>query len=176
MRYLCLLRGLNVSGQRKIAMNDLCQLSQSLGFTNVSSYLLTGNILFDSDKPPEFISRQLSQAIHNAFGYGDVDIVVLDRERLQKIIAAAPDEAKDESGWHITFLVGSPSTELKNKMNGDEYHPDKFIIGNDVIYVHCPNGYGRTKINNSYFEKKLNVRATTRNMKTVNALNKLIFQ
>ena len=47
---------------------------------------------------------------------------------------------------------------------------DQFALGEQEIFLYCPSGYGKTKLSNTFFEKKLGVVATTRNWKTVNAL------
>jgi len=54
------------------------------------------------------------------------------------------------------------------------YKPDEFVIIGKEVYVHCPNGYGNTKLTNTFFEKKLKLSATTRNWKTVNAIYKIM--
>ena len=48
--------------------------------------------------------------------------------------------------------------------------PDEFRISGRLVYLHCPNGYGRTKLTNAFFERKLGVVATTRNLRTVTTL------
>ncbi|MEQ8809751.1 MAG: DUF1697 domain-containing protein, partial [Imperialibacter sp.] len=55
-----------------------------------------------------------------------------------------------------------------------DYAPDRFVLTGKEVYVYCPNGYGRTKINNTFFESKLKVGATTRNWKTVNVLAEMV--
>lgn len=77
----------------------------------------------------------------------------------------------DRTKWHFTFLTGKP--EAKVSLGGTEYAPDRYFVGDGVVYVYCPNGYGRTKISYNFFERKLKVRATTRNWNTTNKLREL---
>ena len=79
----------------------------------------------------------------------------------------------DISKLHVTFLNELPSKENLEKLNSANAGNDKFEIINDVVYLHCPDGYGNTKLNNTFFENKLKVRATTRNWNTVIKLSKL---
>ena len=55
-------------------------------------------------------------------------------------------------------------------MDGASFLPDEFRLLGREVYLHCPNGYGKTKINNAFFERTLGVSATTRNWKTVTTL------
>ena len=79
----------------------------------------------------------------------------------------------DTERLHITFLAHEPEKENITKANTYNYEPDRFIISGREVYVYCPNGYGNTKINNTFFENKLKVQATTRNLKTVRELIKM---
>lgn len=76
----------------------------------------------------------------------------------------------DADKLHITFLADVPAQENMDKANTYNYTPDEFIIAGNNVYVHCPNGYGNTKLTNTFFENKLKVQATTRNLKTVTKL------
>jgi uncharacterized protein (DUF1697 family) len=71
---------------------------------------------------------------------------------------------------HLTFLSTQPEKELVEKISEGNYLPDEFLINGKTIYLYCPNGYGRTKLTNSFFENKLKLIATTRNIKTVREL------
>lgn len=90
MRYACLLRGINVSGKRKISMQELCALCKSIGFDNVQSYLVSGNIILESDLPRDAVSQRLAKAICDEFSYEDVDVVVFDSDGLDRILSACP--------------------------------------------------------------------------------------
>ena len=59
---------------------------------------------------------------------------------------------------------------MATAIDANAYEPDEFAVAGTEIFLRCPNGYGRTKINNTFFERKLATRATTRNWKTVTTL------
>jgi uncharacterized protein (DUF1697 family) len=70
----------------------------------------------------------------------------------------------------VTFLEEEPASEKVKLIKDLDFSPDKFVIIKKEVYLHCPKGYGITKISNNFFESKLKVKATTRNWKTVNKL------
>jgi uncharacterized protein (DUF1697 family) len=176
MRYACLLRGVNVSGQRKINMRQLCDLFQSAGFRDVKNYLQSGNIVLESKLSPEAAGRRLSSAISEKFRFDDVDVLVFDAAALGRVITACPEDSgmADRSKWYFTLLAKTPADQQWKGLDGSEYAPDRYFVGEGVIYIYCANGYGRTKINNGFFEQKLKVRATTRNWNTVTKLREML--
>ena len=176
MRYACLLRGVNVAGQRKISMRELCEAVQAAGFSKVTSYLQSGNLILESDMSIEATGRRLEKTISDKLHYDDVDVLVLDLKALKRIVAARPEDPDlaDPVPWYFTFLATTPADEHWKKLEGSEYSPDRYFPGGGVIYVYCPTGYGRTKINNAFFERKLKVRATTRNWNTVTKLAEML--
>ena len=170
--FIALLRGINVGGQKRIAMTDLTQLFTSLGLNNVRTYLQSGNVLFESqDGDPGRLSAMISENISAKFGFS-VNVILRTSDELRRIILANPfaKEGLDADKYHVTFLSDIPSEEFpKSTMKGKDV-PDRYVIIGREVYLFCPDGYGRTKFSNTFFEKKLGVFSTTRNWKTVNAL------
>ena len=80
----------------------------------------------------------------------------------------------DKDRLHVTFLAEDPAQTNVNSIKDLDYKPDRFIISVKEVYLYCPNGYGRTTLNNNYFENKLKVTATTRNWRTVNELFRIM--
>jgi len=175
MRYACMLRGVNVSGQRKLTMKELVGLCTTIGFSDVESYLQSGNIILDSDLSAAQVEASLEQGIREQYGYADVDVLAWTAPELKAAIANVPPAWQDyDTGkLHFSFIKRSAGGHAKAAATKADYSPDEFSIGKDVAYVHCPNGYGRTKLNNSFFEKLLNTRATTRNWNTTQKLYEL---
>jgi uncharacterized protein (DUF1697 family) len=159
-------------------MRQLRDLLRDTGFRDARSYLQSGNIVLESNLQPETAGRRLSKAIADKFHFGDVDVLVLDTAILGRIIAACPGGPgmDDRTKRYFTFLSKSPAKPRWKSLDGPEYSPDEYFAGRDVIYVYCAQGYGRTKINNSFFEQKLKVRATTRNWNTVTKLREMLLE
>jgi uncharacterized protein (DUF1697 family) len=157
-------------------MTELRDLCVSLGCTEVETYLQSGNVIVNSRKAAAKLGPSLSEAIGKQFGHTDVDVLVRTGDELAALIQANPFLAKgcDPAKLHVTFLDADPAAAAMGAIGKDKYLPDEFAAGLEAVYVHCPDGYGNTKLNNAFFEKKLGVRGTTRNWQTVNNLLRLV--
>jgi len=174
--YIALLRGINVGGSNHIKMDKLKESLISLGLLSVSTYIQSGNILF------QFIQIQkndllylITEKIKDDFGI-TVPVHVLTAAELNKIISANPFTALNDIAvdkLHVTFLSQTPGKEHLSAIHPMKDGGDEAAAIGNVIYLHCPNGYGRTKFSNTYFDKKLKVNATTRNWKTIKVLQDL---
>ena len=168
-RYIVLLRGINVSGKNKLPMQELRDLLKSLEYENVQTYIQSGNIILESKKEKTKIAKEIKLGIDQKFGY-DVPVIVRALEEWKKIIDKIPYPLNEGKSLYFTFLDNVPEkTEITiNKLDSDE-----FTIINDVVYLYCLGGYGNTKLSNNIFEKKLGVRASTRNYRTTMKLLEL---
>jgi len=165
-----MLRGINVSGQKKIRMADLRSLYESLGLINVRSYLQSGNVIFDSEEENvEKLKDAIEAQIESTFGFS-VPVLIQTSEDFQRAIKEHPFAEEEAIRVLVTFLYESPEKSKLEELSQHEDKVDKFAIGEQEIFLFCPDGYGRTKLSNNFFEKKLGVIATTRNWKSVNAL------
>ncbi len=168
--FITLLRGINVSGQKKIKMEDLRKLYESLNFEQVQTYIQSGNVIFkafaiDSNE----IVYKIKDKINQKFGY-EVTVVIRTRDEIEKIVKNNPYSAKDLSKVLVTFLTEHQydySIEELLKVKADQ---EEFKIMGKEIYLFLPHGSGRTKLTNNFFEKKLYVKATTRNWNTTTKL------
>ena len=177
MFFVSILRGINVSGQRKILMADLKALYESLGFTDVVTYIQSGNVIFKTTgKSAEAgLAVKIETAIEARYKFS-VPVIIRSTEEIEQIIAANPflknqDVSPDK--LHVTFLSRKPEKTLADGIALLNDSPDQFIIHGKEVYLHCPGSYGETKLSNTFFEKKLNVTATTRNWKTIGKLLEL---
>ena len=168
-----MLRGINVGGQKRVSMDKLVSLFESLGVRKVRTYIQSGNVVFDSVKiNTTKISRKIEGVIEKSFGL-TVSVLTKTKSDFERVIQNNPylkDEKIDPSKLHVTFLFDLPNKADLKKLSDIENDIDTFNAVGNEIYLHCPNGYGRTKFTNNYFEKKLSVPATTRNWKSVISL------
>ncbi len=170
--YIILLRGINVSGQKKIKMAEFRDLILEAGFQNVQTYIQSGNILLKSDSGEKSIAQSIEELIFKHYGY-NVSVLVFSKEYFKEIMEANPFTKIgriDTTKLHVTLLHELPSSEAAEALNGFKDGNNEFIIDGKTIYLYCPDGYGKVKINNTFFEKKLKSIATTRNWKTMNTL------
>lgn len=168
--YISMLRGINVSGHNKIKMEELKKLYETLGFSNVQTYIQSGNVVFkSSDTNISKLTGKIEKRIKRVFGF-DVPVLIRTKNDFRKLIQNTPFIKKDISKLHVTFLSDTPSQLPIDEIKKIKDELEEFFISDKEIYVFCPNGYGRTKLNNNFFEKKVGVSVTTRNWKTVNKL------
>lgn len=176
MKHICLLRGINVSGQKKIKMADLKTHFEDLGFVNVVTYIQSGNILFDSSEKDQIkLASLIKNKIASAYGF-EVPTLVLSPSYLTKINKANPylkDYPDEIKSLYYTFLAGKPEKSKIDLLYEVKYKSDEIKVQDKVVYVYVPGGYGKTKFSNTLIENKLKVQATTRNWKTVNKLIEL---
>ena len=169
-----MLRGINVSGQNPIRMPDLKAMYASLGFYAVTTYVQSGNVIFTcADQDLTEIVGMIEMGIERSFGF-TVPVILRTRAEFGRIIQANPfifGRNVDVEKLHVTFLRAEPPAALLSNLAAPVAGVDEFALIGREIYLYCPNGYGRTKYSNDYFERKLKLSATTRNWKTVNALS-----
>ncbi|MFM7016681.1 MAG: DUF1697 domain-containing protein [Bacteroidota bacterium] len=177
MRYLALLRGINVSGKRIIRMDDLKAMIFQLGFANCQTYIQSGNVIFDTQLNDEItIANQIKLAIHKQYGF-DVPVIVLKKVDFQEMISKNPFSINDKisvDSLHVSFLGSYPSEENQKALLSFNSTPDQFSIGSRAIYLFCVGKYSDTKLTNAIIEKRLDLIVTTRNWKTCLALNDLL--
>jgi uncharacterized protein (DUF1697 family) len=174
MKYISILRGINVSGQKKILMADLKSLYESLNFENVITYIQSGNVIFDSRlKNKNELKIIIEVAIEKKFKF-HVPIVIRTKTDFKNIINKQPftgiSSEKDGTIMLVTFLSEKPSEMKVTDFQQYVKAPEKLVIKGTEVYLYCPNGYGKSKLTNNFIEKKLGVDATTRNWKSIHKI------
>lgn len=175
--FISILRGINVSGQKKILMDDLKSLYDHLQFKDVKTYIQSGNVIFKSDEKlsDAELAKKIEDEIFKKYKF-QVPVIIRSEDEMEKIISANPflkEKNIDPKKLHVTFLSKIPGKENIEQLEGMDFLPDRFKVSAKEIYLYVPNGYGETKISNTFFEKKLKVNATTRNWNTVNKLSEM---
>ncbi|MFT4030992.1 MAG: DUF1697 domain-containing protein [Siphonobacter sp.] len=167
--FVSILRGINLGNHNKISMPELKALYEKLGFNKVQTYIQSGNVIFETEETPT-LAQTIEQGITSQFGF-EIPVIIRRKSALAQIIAGNPflkDNSAFEDKMHVTLLANEPTPAVIEKIH--DYPPDQYKIIGKEIYLYCPNGYGRTKLTNTFFEKKLKVIATTRNWRTINEI------
>ena len=168
--YISLLRAINVGGHQSIRMDQLQVCYEIAGFKNIKSYLQSGNVIFKSSVADESRLEQIiKEEIRKKFGF-EIEVFVRTGGNFRMISESNPfltDRHEDISRLYVTFVSGKPSADDIARIQGQQYFPDEYFIRGNEIFLFCPNGYGRTKLSNTFFESKLKMTATTRNWNTV---------
>lgn len=174
--YISILRGINVSGQKLIKMEELRTSYENLGYQHVRTYVQSGNIIFSAnDAEPDTLEHTIFQQIDKDFGF-KVPVIVLTVEKLKHVINTNPflkDANKDPAFFHVTFLASKPTHYDQQPIKDKAQSGEEVAFSEQTVYLYCPDGYGRTKLTNNFIEARLKVGATTRNWRTTNELLKL---
>jgi uncharacterized protein (DUF1697 family) len=170
--YVALLRAINLGSHNKIAMPALKAVFESLGAEGVNTYVQSGNVVFRRSGGASTVQRDIERAIASEFGL-TITVLLRTKAQLAKLVRDNPFGQSPEKALHVTFLADTPAKARVRELDPTAFEPDTFQIAGREIYLNFPNGYGRSKLSNAYFEKQLEVAATTRNWKTVNALAEL---
>lgn len=165
-----MLRGINVSGQKKIKMDELRKLYESLGFELVQTYIQSGNVIFKTSlKDTSEIVNKIGEKIKQVFGY-PVTIVLRTSDELESIVKRNPYEDKDLSKVHVSFLSENQFEYSEEVLFEAKTGEEEFQILDKEVFLFLPHGSGRTKLTNNFLERKLGVKATTRNWRTINKI------
>lgn len=172
--YAAFLRGVNVSGNKRLNMAELREWMLHSGYQNVRSYIQSGNLVFRAlqARLPAELEAELQAGLRVRFSM-EVPVLLRSREELQILISKAPFDPLTQPASHryVTLLKNDlpPQAELPQIPA-----PDRLVPGKRELYLYLPGGYGRTRWNNTYWERRLAQPATTRNWQTLNVLLELL--
>ncbi len=170
--FVVFLRGINISGQKLMKMADLRSALEQAGFEGVQTYVQSGNLVLKSeDSDRDKISEGVKAVIKEKFGY-DVPCLVKTRDEIEDILSESPydPESRDPKKIFFIMLYEIPEKERVLAIDPSAYHPEEFLIKEDRIYLFAANGAAKSKLSNNFFEAKLKVNATTRNLNTMNKM------
>ncbi len=172
--FVCLIRGVNVGGNKLLEMDALRVLCESIGLTGAKTYLQSGNVVFRSGLDRAILTKKIEEGIRKTTGFG-AKVILRTTAELREVIAANPFTSgqRDPKAVLVAFLGGSivdgaKELLLKLKRDSEELH-----FGKQELYLHLPTGIADSKLSNALTEKKLSVNVTARNWNSVNALLKM---
>jgi uncharacterized protein (DUF1697 family) len=173
--HVALLRAVNVGGRNRIAMADLRELLEGLGYGEVRTHLQSGNAVFTAaGTPPERMAQKIERALADELGLA-AKVLVRTRAELERVVSENPllDVASDHARLLVTFLSDAPAREALSRLAPADFEPDVFAFGEREIYVWYPDGVRATRLSNAFWERRLGVVATGRNWNTVTRLLEL---
>jgi uncharacterized protein (DUF1697 family) len=174
--HLALLRGINVSGHNMIKMDALKTTLEKIGFLNVETYIQSGNVFVNTDEESAAkVGFVIKQEIFKVFGH-DVPIIVIGKSDLEACFVNntfLKDEKVDIKKLYVAFVSKELRSENINDLKISQFKPDEARIDGTRIFIKYDIGAGKTRLDQKYIEKKLNLTATIRNWNTVTQLLKI---
>jgi len=172
--YAALIRGINVGGRAKLSMPVLKAGLAELGYEDVVTYVQSGNAVFRASGGKRQVAAAIERRILEDAGL-TVTVMLRTHAELTRIAKRNPflADAHEPKHLHVLFLDATPEKGAVARLDPDRSPPDRFHVDGQEIYLHHPNGIGRSKLSGDYFEKTLGVRGTARNWNTVTKLVEL---
>ncbi len=176
-KYVALLRGINVSGHNIIKMAKLKEVLVQYDFVEVSTYLQSGNVVFQSALSKV---KELEEKIHNIilqYFELDITIIVYPKNIFIEIFKNNPFssiENIDLKKIMFIYTKGQVDKSLWEELAFNSNYDEEFILGKNVIYIYYTNNYGKSKVSGVFLERKLKISCTARNWNTANKLTKTL--
>ncbi|MDF2942194.1 MAG: hypothetical protein K0S01_1052 [Herbinix sp.] len=179
--YIALLRGINVGGKNMIKMTELKRMFETLGLSQVETYIQTGNIIFESNEKEAVLRDKIEYEIEKSFG-ASVAVVLRTGAELEQLIKDCPfsqDEIAhaetvntEGESFYVCLMPQAPLLEKSEYLNKYRTEGDEFQIINRDMYILLHHSIRNSKL--AINLAKLDVPATTRNWKTMNKLYSLV--
>jgi len=174
--YIALLRGINVSGHNKIKMIELKQLFIDLSFKNVTTYIQSGNVIFQSEQIIiSKIEQQIIEQIKQLFGH-TINVLVITKKQLKTIFKSNPflkNKAIDIKALYTILLKDNYFAEGIKLIEPYLTNNEELKLIDNCAYIYYPIGAGKSKLTINIIEKKLKTTATSRNWRTITKLVEL---
>ena len=175
MRYVALLRGINLGGGTMVKMEELRKTFEVLGFENVKTYINSGNIGFDCRKASESkLCKKIEDAVESKFGRF-FSVMVRDQKSIDRVLENNPFEGEYSSHkeMHVLFLEREIPEKQLDELRAAAPKEERFVAEGREIYLHLPMGVAESLMGRGLIEKKLKVAVTARNWRTVQKLAEL---
>ena len=168
-RYVVLLRAVNVAGKNRIPMAELRAAIEGLGYSDVATYVQSGNIVLSTNDSPDSIGPSIQECISDQFGL-DVTVLIRTANELLTIVDnyPYPESLPNQAG--VVFM----DNEIDLDDRGGKFKPDRFSIVGPNVYIDCPTGFGKTKLTVKWIERNSDSSGTRRNWKTVLKLTEML--
>jgi uncharacterized protein (DUF1697 family) len=157
--FVLLLRAVNVGGTGKLPMGDLKRLCEKAGFGKVRTYIASGNVVAERDGA-ETAAKAAIEAELKAYAGKPVGVIVRTAAEMAKVAADNPFPDKPANFTAAIFLDRTPRPDALKTAKGQSN--EEMRLGAREIYVHYPDGMGRSKL-----RIPAAIDGTARNMNTV---------
>ncbi len=172
-RYIAFLRAINVGGHT-VKMDHLRKLFEALGFSNVETFIASGNVIFESPETnTRVLEEQIERHLRQSLGY-EVKTFIRTPSELAAIAQYRPfpvdDRGDGEDALYIAFLPAAPGSESRAKLMAFRSEIDDFDVHRREIYWRCRTRISTSTFSGARLEKAIGMPATIRNSTTVRKL------
>lgn len=171
MRWVALLRAVNLGARNKVPMAELRNLLESAGYEGVRTYIASGNVLLETRDGAAEVATALEHLVADSFGVTTTAILRKPRD-LAKTVEAHPF-GKDTSETYVAFLAARPADAAAVRLEEAARDADQAVVAGSDLYLRLPRGVQGSRLSAARIESLLGVPATMRNWRTVVALAEL---
>jgi len=167
--YVVLLRAINVGGHNKIPMAELRALLGELKFTDVATYIQSGNVVCSSRKNPASVATTIKKGISDRFGH-DISVIVRTAAQIADIVERFPYPDGSPKASGVVFL----DQEFDGDLDASEFAPAKCQVAGADVFMTSTTTFSDTKLTPAWIEKQTGRVGTRRNWATVLKLHDMI--
>jgi uncharacterized protein (DUF1697 family) len=168
--YIALLRGINVGGNKKVPMARLATVVADAGASDVRTYIQSGNVVFAHRAGEAELRADLEHRIAEAFGF-DVPVVLRTGTEMAAVVGRNPYTGVEPTKLLVAFLAEPPGADVAAAVDRAAFGREEFTVDGREVYLHLPDGAGRSKLVPALGRSLLKAPATTRNWRTVETLS-----
>ena len=168
MRWVALLRAVNLGARNRVPMAELRELLFAAGYGDVRTYIASGNVLLDGPRKRSTVAGELERLIADAF-HVETTAVMRTPKELADVVAGHPFGA-DTSRSHVVFLAGRPDSWAARQLGVADHSPDRALLVGADVYLRYPAGVQGSRLSAARLERLLGTPGTHRNWRTVAAL------
>jgi uncharacterized protein (DUF1697 family) len=175
-RYVGLLRGINVGGNKRIKMADLKTALSGAGILNPTTLLQSGNAVFSSNARTNAVVDIVETTIESAFGF-HCDVIVRTSAEFDAVTSHHPFSAHqldDPRMAHVMFFKSKPPGDKFDELRATHEGPEEMTLIEQELCLYYPDGSGRSRLSGSLIEKALGVSGTARNWNTVMRIDRAL--
>jgi uncharacterized protein (DUF1697 family) len=169
---ICLLRGVNLGGHNKIAMDSLRDICSSLKLRSPQTYIQSGNVVFaTTEKDLGKLARRIEDCIEKKHSFRP-SVMLRTAAEMRDVIARNPFASRkniDAAKLVVSFLAEAPTAEVAKRVSGINVGPEELHVSGRELYIYFPDGQGRSKLP-AALNRATKIPATARNWNTVNQL------
>jgi uncharacterized protein (DUF1697 family) len=165
-----MLRGVNLGPHKRVKMDQLRALYESLGLRNPQTYIQSGNVVFETgERSLVTLRKRIEEGIESTFGF-PTHVILRTTADMREVVDRNPFAQRkdiDHAKLLVTFLASEPGTEGRGKFLAIKADPEELRINGRELYIYYPNGMGRSKLSPAVIERALKIPGTGRNWNSV---------